>query len=164
LSGDRIEAIYSSDLSRAAETADVIAQPHGITVVRDPRLREFAFGEWEGLTWPEIVATRPHLREGSASVAARYAPDGGEAFEDVVARATAFLHDVSAQGVDRVAVVTHAGVLHALATALGLAQPNSNSGTPGLKFSPAGVTRITMERGRARLIILNDVRHLDPAG
>ena len=78
LRDEHFDAIYASDLIRAVETAAIVAEPHGLEVRRDPRLREFDFGEWEGLTWDEIVATRPHLRERALTSASLYSPDGGE--------------------------------------------------------------------------------------
>lgn len=51
----KFDAIYSSDLSRAYETALYIAQPHHMTVNKIPELREIHFGEWEGLTKEEII-------------------------------------------------------------------------------------------------------------
>jgi broad specificity phosphatase PhoE len=59
LRDEPIETIYTSDLNRAAQTARHIAAPHNRVVVPDARLREFAFGQWEGLTWDEIVARFP---------------------------------------------------------------------------------------------------------
>src|SRR5437763_737897 len=45
---------YASDLQRAWETAQAIAAPHALPVHAEPRLREMAFGGWEGLTYAEI--------------------------------------------------------------------------------------------------------------
>ena len=45
-----LDAIYSSDLSRAKATAAAVAATHGLDVSVDPRLRERSFGSWEGLT------------------------------------------------------------------------------------------------------------------
>ena len=49
-----LDAIYSSDLSRARATAEAVAASHGLEVRLDPRLRERSFGSWEGLTREDI--------------------------------------------------------------------------------------------------------------
>jgi 2,3-bisphosphoglycerate-dependent phosphoglycerate mutase len=50
LEGEELEAIYSSDLARARETAEVVGERLGLPVVLDPDLREKDWGTWEGLT------------------------------------------------------------------------------------------------------------------
>jgi broad specificity phosphatase PhoE len=54
LRGVRLDAVYSSDLRRAHETAELVAAEHGLPVVADPGLREIDVGSWSGLTRPEI--------------------------------------------------------------------------------------------------------------
>ena len=161
LSKERVDAIYASDLSRALETARIVAAPHVLDVRADARLREFAFGAWEGLTWAEIVATRPHLDDASWTKAEFYEPEGGETFALVTARMRAFLDDAAAGENGHAVVVTHAGALHAALSALGLGPA---AGEPAPRFSPASLTAVAMEGGRARLITLNDVDHLDSTG
>jgi len=161
LRSERFGAIYSSDLSRATETARIVAEPHALEVRHDPRLREFHFGEWEGLTWDEIVATRPHLRESELTAASLYAPDGGETFDDVRKRVASFLDDVSAEPLAHAAVVMHAGALHAAIAALGL---SDEAAAAGGVVAAASLTRIAMDEGGPRLISFSDVRHLDSAG
>ena len=51
-----LDAIYSSDLSRAQATAAAVAATHGLEVQLDPRLRERSFGSWEGLTREDVSA------------------------------------------------------------------------------------------------------------
>jgi len=53
LTRDEVEVIYSSDLSRARETAEVIGERLALPVVLDPDLREKNWGTWEGLTAAE---------------------------------------------------------------------------------------------------------------
>jgi broad specificity phosphatase PhoE len=48
------DAVYSSDLRRAFETAEILAEPHGVPIVADPGLREIDVGSWSGLTRAEI--------------------------------------------------------------------------------------------------------------
>jgi broad specificity phosphatase PhoE len=78
-----------------------------------------------------------------------YAPDGGEDFDAVCARVSSFLDEVVATDPKRVAVVTHAGALHATLGVLGLTPPES--GTP-LNFFPCSFTSVVRENGAWRLI------------
>jgi alpha-ribazole phosphatase len=123
-------------------------------------LREFDFGEWEGLTWAQIVERWPELADRSYADAKLYHPEGGESFDDVVARAASFLHDVSERADPQVLIVTHAGVLHAMIEAFGPSL--QGRGTAPIVFATASITRIAMEPEGARLISLNDVDHLNP--
>ena len=50
LDDEELEAIYSSDLARARETAELVGERLGLPVVLDPDLREKDWGTWEGLT------------------------------------------------------------------------------------------------------------------
>lgn len=153
---------FASDLGRAYETARIIAAPHGIEVASDPRLREFDFGQWEGLTWAQIAQRWPEFEDQSYTAARLYRPVGGESFEDVVARARSFFDELRATSFERVLIVTHAGFLHAAIAAL---EPSLPEVDPlSLSFSTASLTRIAMDENRARLITLNDVTHLDPTG
>ncbi|MGC1382032.1 MAG: histidine phosphatase family protein [Candidatus Baltobacteraceae bacterium] len=165
LAADPIDRIYSSDLSRALETARILSAARGIEVESDPRLREFDFGKWEGLTWDEIVTAYPHLTGLGSTAAKRYAPEGGESFEEVRERLRSFLDEiVRADPAANVAVVTHAGPLHAIVSILQLAEADSPPDRLSLNFTPGGISRIAMEEGRARIITLNDTGHLNTAG
>ena len=59
LAGESLDAVYTSDLARANETAEIIARRLGVPVVVDAELREIDVGEWQGLTWPEIEERFP---------------------------------------------------------------------------------------------------------
>src|ERR1700760_4361850 len=53
------DAVFSSDLARARETAEIVAAPHGVPVVVEPQLREIDIGSWSGLTHDEIRSRFP---------------------------------------------------------------------------------------------------------
>lgn len=113
-----IDVVYSSDLARARETADIVATTLGLEVRVDPRLRERSFGSWEGLTTTEIeerfADSHRRWREGEGAGA-----DDAETFEDFFARVSAFLADVlRLHPREEVLVISHGGsirVIHALA-------------------------------------------------
>ena len=163
LRDDRFDAIYASDLRRAIETARIIAGLHGLDVRLDPRIREFDFGAWEGLTWDEITERWPEFRDQRATAAKLYQPQGGETFERVCERVRAFLDDVRRRPEEGVLVVTHAGVLHAVLAVLGETLRDRPADGLSVSFSQASITRIAMNGDEARIITLNDVSHLDPA-
>lgn len=163
LRGHRFDTIYASDLQRAIETARIIAKPHRLEVQIDRRIREFDFGEWEGLTWPEIVERWPEFREHGATAAKLYQPEGGERFDDVCVRVESFLEDLRRTPREHVLVVTHAGVLHAVLEVLGESIQDRPGDGLSVSFSQASVTRITMSGEQVRLITLNDVSHLSSA-
>ncbi len=163
LEGHHFDAVYASDLQRAIQTARIIAQPHGLDVQIDARIREFDFGEWEGLTWPQIVERWPEFREQGATAAKLYQPEGGETFDRVCTRVESFLNDLRRTSHDHVLVVTHAGVLHAVLDVLGESIQDRPGDGLSVSFSQASVTRITMVGEQVRLITLNDVSHLGSA-
>ena len=146
----------SSDLERASETARIILAEHGRVPLRlDPDLREMAFGAWEGLTWAQILESDPALAADGFHRPKQYVPPGGEAFEDVVVRATRALERIRGEAGDgtRVLVVTHAGVLHAM---LRVVLGEAESAALDVRFDPGSVTRFALERdGGRRLLALN---------
>jgi broad specificity phosphatase PhoE len=154
LASDEFEAAYASDLSRARETAQLVLGTRALAIELDPRWRELRFGVWEGLTWPEIVARDPSVAERSPTAPKFYTPAGGESFEDLCVRVAAALETIRSRASDggRVLVATHAGPLHAL---LHVALGESEATALGVRFSPAGITRIAFEGDAARIVDLN---------
>ena len=57
-----IDALYSSDLRRAYETAEIVGGAKGLTITADPDLREMDVGSWSGLTMEEIRSAFPKWR------------------------------------------------------------------------------------------------------
>ena len=116
------DVIYSSDLARARETADIIAaELGGLEINVDRRLRERSFGGWEGRTAPEIEAdfAEQHARWRAGNGAGA---DDAEPFDAFGNRVRHFLEDLLAKHPgETVLVVAHGGsirVIHALASGL----------------------------------------------
>jgi 2,3-bisphosphoglycerate-dependent phosphoglycerate mutase len=109
LAGEAVDAVYSSDLSRARETAEIVAERLGLPVVLDPDLREKDWGTWEGLT----AAERDHVELAGETTGAHRA------------RVLRSLHSIADRHpAGRVLVVTHGGsVRRVQAITLGMALP-----------------------------------------
>ena len=115
LSSDLIQRIYSSDLERAYKTAVAIAQPHRLRVITDARLREYCFGEWEGLKRSEIRQKFPVLFKKRYEDTGNTRIPGGELPSEVQERVMEFVHSVVRQWpTGNMAIVSHGGVLRML--------------------------------------------------
>ncbi len=112
LAAEAFDAIYSSDLRRAVDTATPIADGCALSCVTTPRLREIDFGRWEGLTWAQIEQQDPdYARRWLAEFPAVPAPEGEPCTtfaQRVLQQAGHLLHLAEDR---RIAVVTHAGVM-----------------------------------------------------
>lgn len=112
-----LSTIYSSDLSRAYDTACALAGTTGLPVYVDQRLREINQGEWQGLLVTEIQA-----RYGEAFYERRknpltVAPPGGETVFQVKERVVQAIEDIISQHPrERVAVVSHGFALAVIQT------------------------------------------------
>ena len=105
-----LAAIYSSDLSRTRRTAEIVAEPHGLVPIVRPELREFAMGEWDGLTADEIRGRDPARFDEWMATVGEFQFPGGENVTQVAARAwPAFVRIADAHADGRVAVVAHGG-------------------------------------------------------
>lgn len=87
LSAKRIHAIYSSDLKRALQTAEIVAGPHQLRVGLDRDFRELDHGVFEGLTFAEIRSNYPEFLKRWRSEPAELLLPGGERLVDVEKRA-----------------------------------------------------------------------------
>jgi broad specificity phosphatase PhoE len=131
LDGMSLAAVYSSDLSRASETAEIVASRLDLTVAVDPALREIDVGSWEGLTLAEIEVRFPravaHWEQEGA-----HGWEGGESHDQMAARVRVAVHSIAAKHEgDEVLVVTHGGPIRALkALAAGLDYPRDRRSVP----------------------------------
>ena len=113
--------LVGSDLIRARTTADAIQR--GRTRLPDrPALREFDYGEWDGVGWQDIAARWPDLSRSYWETPGDAAPPGGESWNDGAARMSADIDRLLSRGFADLIVVAHMGViLSQLARALAIA-------------------------------------------
>ena len=104
-----VEAVYSSDLQRARDTALAIAARHGLEVIEDPDFREIDQGEWTGLPVEEIKRRWPDMWGPARHYNTR---PGGESPQQVRARALEGLRRViDAHRDGAVVIVSHGGTI-----------------------------------------------------
>lgn len=155
-----IDAIYSSNSTRALDTAAPIAASHALEILPRPDLRELGYGEWEGLTGEEIRRDFPDAWQ-RWHVERRLSDkiSGGESWEEVEARMTCALSAILAAHPEQtVAVVGHGGslrllILRALDLPLSALRRFhlDNASISRLQFSPDAP---------GRLLSVNDTGHL----
>lgn len=127
--GGRFDACYSSDLSRARQTAEPLAQALGLSVNLMPQLRERNFGVFQGHDKAQIATVFPEAYRLWQSRDADFAPAEGEsqqAFYDGVCRALSSLARRHAG--QRIICVAHGGVLdcaYRFALGMPLQQPRT---------------------------------------
>lgn len=126
LRGHAFAGVVASDLTRAHETARIVAAELGLSVsYTDPDLRERRFGPFEGLTRDECAAYHPE--EWRAWIVDKVAPGDGESQEELSLRVHAAVGRVAIHVATHEApalVVTHGGSMRALlAAALGEVPP-----------------------------------------
>jgi len=159
LTGEQIQAIYSSDLSRAWDTARAIADATGQTLQAHAGLRERGFGVFQGKTYAETEAAWPDQARRWRKRDPQWAPEGGESLLDVRERITRTAAELAARHLgEQIVLVAHGGVMDALyraATGQDLQAPRSwelgNAAINRLLWTPDGLT----------LVGWSDTRHLD---
>jgi 2,3-bisphosphoglycerate-dependent phosphoglycerate mutase len=112
---ESVQAVYSSDLQRARQTAHSIATALGLLVQHEAGWREMAFGRWEGLTWAEIQQRDPAALAAWQADSLHVAPPEGETLAQVHERVkAAFAGLIAAHQGHTVVVVSHGGPLRLL--------------------------------------------------
>jgi probable phosphoglycerate mutase len=159
LHDEPIDAIVSSDLTRAMHTARPLARRRGLAVRPDPSLRERSFGVFQGFTYAHIAK---HWPEGTARWRARdpqFGAVGGETlasfYQRVVDAAERLASEFAGQSV---VWVTHGGVLdclHRAAMRVALDAPRSWT------LDNASINRLLHTDQGLMLVGWGDVRHLD---
>lgn len=146
LADEAIDVIYASDLARAWNTALEIARPLGLQVRPEPRLRERAFGCFEGMSFAEIEQNLPDQARLWRERDPAFTPEGGESLLVFRDRITAVAAELAARHPgELVVLVAHGGVMDVLyraATRQGLQAPRTwllgNASINRLLWTPEG--------------------------
>lgn len=160
----KFAAIYSSDLKRAMETAEILAMPHGITVQSVPKLREANFGRWEGMNFKEIREEYAITLQQWWDNPKKTAAPGGETLEEMALRVNGAVREIAGRHMDEqeVVIVAHGGPIRAvICNLLGMdlnyyrRLQTENTSLNIINFS-------SLDNGH--LVLFNDCRHLECFG
>lgn len=155
LAGNDAVALYSSPLARARHTADRIAARLSLPVIEESNLREYCFGEAQGLAWAEARA-RWDLGERDWGAGRVPGEEGMPAFRE---RVWGRLHELAMHHRDGAAiVVAHGGVIGAFAAVLFGLEPAQH---PSVHAANGSITTVAVEHDRLVIHSLNDRCHLD---
>jgi 2,3-bisphosphoglycerate-dependent phosphoglycerate mutase len=159
LAQEPIDAIVSSDLCRAYETALAVAQPHGLSVATNRGLREREFGYFQGKTFAEIEAQHPEEALKWRKRVPDFAPTGGESLLMFRERVVQCLRALAAQFAGKhVVIVSHGGVMDIIyreATQLDLQAPRT------WQLGNASINRVLWNGEHLSLVGWSDTSHLD---
>jgi alpha-ribazole phosphatase len=153
-------AIYTSDILRAAETAEIVGAATGLTPEPMPNLREIDVGQWEGLTPEELYRRFPEHMAAFDRDPARTVRLGGESYAQLQERALIALNDIHAAypSDELVLAVSHGGTIRALLChIIGLDLAHFGR----LWLDNGSLTELRHGAHGWRLVRLNDVAHME---
>ncbi|WP_432774608.1 histidine phosphatase family protein [Brevibacillus gelatini] len=146
---ETIHAVYSSDLSRARETAAKIAANFSISVGTQPNLRERCYGQWEGLTYEEIRKRFENQDEASCGI---------ETFEDMQRRVVAALTELAVKHQNEaIVVVSHGGLINSFLHYVTAGE----QGTGITRIDNTGISVFRYADRRWEVLQVNDTDHLE---
>jgi 2,3-bisphosphoglycerate-dependent phosphoglycerate mutase len=156
---DAVAAVYCSDLLRAWDTAQSIAQAMGLESRTDPGLRERSFGRFEGRTFAELEQQSPEQTALWRQRDPHWAPPGGESLQQVRERVSRTIDTLAARHTgEQIVLVAHGGVLDALyriALALDIRAPRT------WQLGNASINRLLWTPQGLGVVGWSDTAHLD---
>lgn len=158
LSEEQVDAVYASDLGRAAQTAQTIAAYHGQPVFLLPALREVNFGLWEGKTHQEVRREyAKNITDWFDRPAEMMIPQG-ETFQQVKERAYAAILEVVEKHKEKtIIVVSHGGTIRTILCAALELHLNK---LWCFKQDNTAVNILEFYKEKALVSLVNDTHHL----
>lgn len=162
LAKEGVSAIYASDLLRAVQTAEPLAELAKVPVNHTPAFRERHVGVLEGLTFDESKEQFPKDYYALVNRNIHHVITDGESYRNLLRRSTGQLWEIlrNHQG-EKIAVYSHTGAICFLTLHLMGAIHRTTKQTPWIVTSNCGINRFEIRgRNNVRVLALNDTRHL----
>ena len=142
LSEEKFDAVYSSNLRRARQTAEIISRPHALPVRIEEDLRELDHGELEGLTFNEIKGRYGEFLNRWRTEPADIRVPGGECLTDVAERSWNRLNGIVRRHPEarRILAVSHNFPILGIVCRISNTPLNSYR---SFHLDPCGITRLT---------------------
>lgn len=158
-----MEAVYSSHLIRAVETAREANRYWNAKHIIRQELREISFGDMEGMADEKIAAIYGDFQKEQARLEQDLPYPGGECAGDVIKRAIPVLEEIASSGYQNVAVVTHGGVIRSVTSALLHMEPKFYR-LLGNSLENCSITEVHWNEKTGRFLMerFNDYAHLEP--
>lgn len=159
LKGQHFDRVYTSDLKRATQTAQ-LALPEA-TLIADGRLREIHLGRFQGRCWAELS---PDER---AALSVYYAGPfdqrvaGGESYDDLERRTVAWCAELPSEG--RIVAFSHGGAIRSLLHAV-VGRPPVGEYAWGFHLQNTSITTLLISENTTTIALLGDVSHLGRQG
>ncbi len=154
-----VDAIYSSDLLRAYQTAEPIAKALGLPIHKEPGLREICAGEWDGILFDDMAVKYPKEAEAWVSDIGRSGCPGGETVIELAERVVGTVRRIAEEHEGQtICIATHATPIRAVSTVA--------SGTPVEEMAKvpwaanASLNIFEYEDGAFKAVELDIVEHL----
>jgi len=162
LASEKFDAIYSSDLPRAIETASPLAKLTGVALETTEALRERSVGVMEGLTFEEAAEQHPEQYQALLKRDFEHVLSGGESYRQMLDRASRKLDEVIEQHQGgRIAIFTHTGAICILILHIMGALDAPELKPVWIATANCGIARFNLRSdGFIRVVTINDTRHL----
>lgn len=155
------DAVISSDLKRARDTAQILVDSIGGTIIPNAGLREWNLGILEGRSWQDLQLEYPQIMNSFLNSHKDVEVPGGERRSVMEKRVSECLDTLASEFAGkRLLVVTHGGVLRAIFRHI-VGLPAGNNMLP--QTSNASYNSCTCTNGIWQLTCWNDTAHLNPA-
>ena len=163
LASEGIQIVLSSALTRAVQTAQAANLYWNVEHYMYPELNEISFGEMEGLSDEEIALRFRDFQQEQAKMEYDIPYPGGESAGDVVRRVIPVFRQIRESGYEKVAVVTHGGVIRSM-TAHFLGMDMAKWRTLGTSLENCSITELNYSPRLRRYTLerFNDYAHLQP--
>jgi broad specificity phosphatase PhoE len=162
LAREGINAIYSSDLHRAVQTAEALSKLVDVPVIQTAAFRERHVGVLEGLTFDESKESFPKDYYALVNRNIHHIITEGESYRQLLRRTTTELRSIlSKHSGEKIAIFSHTGAICFMTLHLMGAIHRETKQTPWIITSNCGINRFEFRGPRnIRILALNDTRHL----